>query len=179
MGLLGLLRRKPFERTGFELYTTTVSAARAPALFEHHAIPDTLEGRFDAIALHVALLVHRLRHDADARGAPLAQAVFDAMFADMDISLREMGVGDMSIGKRVKRMWEAFHGRARAYEAALDQPGHASLEDVLVRNIWSGQAPEGAAALLAARVRALSAGLRRQRLDDLARGQVSYDMGAA
>ncbi|MDU7523930.1 MAG: ubiquinol-cytochrome C chaperone family protein [Roseomonas mucosa] len=159
MGLLGLLRRKPFERAGFELYTASVAAARAPGLFGTIGVPDTLEGRFDAIALHVALLVHRLRHDPDPRGRELAQAVYDAMFADMDLNLREMGVGDMSIGRRVKAMWEAFHGRARAYEAALEAMGKAQdgtaesppletapLETVLARNIWRDEPPEGARA---------------------------------
>ena len=69
------------------------------------------------VGLHAALLIRRLRRDPDPRGAALAQAVFDAMFADMDINLREMGVSDLTVGKRVKRMWEAFHGRAQAYEA--------------------------------------------------------------
>ncbi|ATR20368.1 Ubiquinol-cytochrome C reductase chaperone [Roseomonas mucosa] len=185
MGLLGLLRRKPFERAGFELYTASVAAARAPGLFGTIGVPDTLEGRFDAIALHVALLVHRLRHDPDPRGRELAQAVFDAMFADMDLNLREMGVGDMSIGRRVKAMWEAFHGRARAYEAALEAMGKAQdgtaesppletapLETVLARNIWRDEPPEGAPALLAARACRIAAALSARGIGDLAAGRL-------
>lgn len=175
MGLLGLLRRKPFERAGFELYTASVAAARAPSLFGTIGVPDTLEGRFDAIALHVALLVHRLRHDPDPRGRDLAQAVFDAMFADMDLNLREMGVGDMSIGRRVKTMWEAFHGRARAYEEAMGAAGMAEsapLEAALARNIWRGEPPEGAPALLAARARRIAAALSAREIGDLAAGRL-------
>jgi cytochrome b pre-mRNA-processing protein 3 len=175
MGLLGLLRRKPFERAGFELYTASVAAARAPALFGTIGVPDTLEGRFDAIALHVALLVRRLRHDPDPRGRELAQAVFDAMFADMDMNLREMGVGDMSIGRRVKTMWEAFHGRARAYEEAMGAPGATEsgpLEAALARNIWRGEPPEGAPALLAARARRIAAALSAREIGDLAAGRL-------
>lgn len=175
MGLLGLLRRKPFERVGFELYTASVAAARAPSLFGTIGVPDTLEGRFDAIALHVALLVHRLRHDPDPRGRDLAQAVFDAMFADMDLNLREMGVGDMSIGRRVKTMWEAFHGRARAYEEAMGAAGMAEsapLETALARNIWRGEPPEGAPALLAARARRIAATLSAREIGDLAAGRL-------
>ena len=126
MGLLALFRRKPHERTGFELYGAAVAAARDPWFFGSLGIPDTLDGRFDVVGLHVALLIRRLRNDPDKRGAGLAQAVFDAMFADMDINLREMGASDMSIGKRVKRMWEAFHGRCLAYEAALDAGDEAA-----------------------------------------------------
>jgi cytochrome b pre-mRNA-processing protein 3 len=136
MGLLALFRRKPHERTGFELYGAAVAAARDPWYFDGLGIPDTLDGRFDVVGLHVALLIRRLRTDADKRGAALAQAVFDAMFADMDINLREMGASDMSIGKRVKQMWEAFHGRCIAYEAALDAGDVPALATALERNVW-------------------------------------------
>jgi cytochrome b pre-mRNA-processing protein 3 len=144
MALFGLFRRKPHERRGFELYGAAVRAARHPAFFERLAVPDTLDGRFDLIGLHVALLIRRLHHDPDARGAALAQSVFDAMFADMDRNLREMGVGDMSIARRVKAMWEAFHGRAQAYEAPLAAGDRAGLAAALARNVWRGTLPEAA-----------------------------------
>ena len=98
------------------------------------------------------LLIDRLRREPEP-GPAVAQAVFDAMFADMDFNLREMGVGDMSVGKRVKEMWEAFHGRARAYEAALQAGDDAGLQEALVRNVWRGEAPPGAAAALAGYLR--------------------------
>jgi cytochrome b pre-mRNA-processing protein 3 len=145
MGWFGLLRRRPHERAGFELYGAAVAAARDPALFERFGVPDTLDGRFDLIGLHVALLIRRLRRDPDPRGPALAQAVFDAMFSDMDVNLREMGVSDLAVGKRVKRMWEAFHGRAQAYEAALEAGDAAArmapLATALARNVWRGEPP--------------------------------------
>ncbi|MBR0665718.1 ubiquinol-cytochrome C chaperone [Roseomonas hellenica] len=165
MGLFALFRRKPHERTGFALYTAAVATARSPFLFEGIGVPDTLDGRFDLINLHVALLVRRLRADPDPRGAALAQAVFDAMFADMDLNLREMGVSDMVVGKRVKRMWEAFHGRAIAYEEALDARDAAALAQALARNVWRGATPgtaptasaEQLASIVLAQDRALAA----------------------
>ena len=172
MALLGLLRRKPFERAGFGLYAAAVAVARKPELFSTHAVPDTLDGRFEIISLHVALLVRRLRLDPDPRGAGLAQAVFDAMFADMDTNLREMGVGDMSVGKRVRTMWEGFHGRARAYEEAADAAGGEALRDALARNVWSGQPPGEAASALAAYARAFEASLAAVPLDVLAAGRL-------
>ncbi len=180
MGLLRLLRRKPFERAGFGLYAAAVAAARDPALFAAHAVPDTLDGRFETISLHVALLVRRLRLDPDPRGAGLAQAVFDAMFADMDTNLREMGVGDMSVGKRVRTMWEGFHGRARAYEAAADAPGDAALVEALSRNVWGGRPPGDEASRLAAHARTLEAALAALPLDALAAGRLDLSgVGAA
>src|SRR3954454_16241388 len=100
MGLSALFRRKPHERAGFQLYGAAVAAARDPWFFGPLGVPDSLDGRFDLVGLHVALLIRRLRRDPDPRGAVLAQAVFDAMFADMDINLREMGVSDLAVGKR-------------------------------------------------------------------------------
>ena len=179
MALFGLIRRRTHERAGFALYTAAVNAARDPALFGEGAVPDTLEGRFDVVALHAALLVRRLRRDPDTRGAALAQAVFDAMFADMDLNLREMGVGDMSIGKRVRTMWEAFHGRALAYEAALEAGDAPALEGALARNVWGGDAPEGAAARLAAHAVGLDAGLAAQPFARFVAGEVDFAGAAA
>ncbi|MCQ4158957.1 ubiquinol-cytochrome C chaperone [Roseomonas sp. GC11] len=176
MGLFGLFRRKPHERQGFELYGAAVRAARHPAFFTTLGVADTLDGRFDLIGLHVALLIRRLHRDADPRGAALAQAVFDAMFADMDFNLREMGVGDMSIAKRVKNMWEAFHGRAQAYEAPLAAGDAAALALALARNVWRGgqEATAPGPVALAALAFRIDAALAAQTLDDLARGTARF-----
>jgi cytochrome b pre-mRNA-processing protein 3 len=171
-----MFRRRPHERAGFELYGAAVAAARDPGLFAELGVPDTVEGRFDLVSLHVALLIRRLRHDPAPEGQTLAQAVFDAMFNDMDVNLREMGVGDMSISKRVKSMWEAFHGRAQAYEAALDATDPAALAEALIRNLWAGTAPEDATAAprLAARAIALDAALAAQPMAGLRAGRLVF-----
>lgn len=174
MGLLGLFRRKPHERAGFALYGAAVAAARRPELFESFGVPDTLDGRFDLVSLHVALVIRRIRRDGDAAAKPLAQAVFDAMFSDMDMNLREMGVGDLAVGKRVKRMWEAFHGRAQAYEAALEAGDAAALEAALARNVWRGEPPEGAPAGLAAHAVAADAALATQSFAALLAGEARF-----
>ncbi|MGG5820890.1 ubiquinol-cytochrome C chaperone family protein [Falsiroseomonas sp. HW251] len=179
MGLLGLFARKPHERAGFELYAAAVGAARDPALFGSLAVPDTLEGRFDLVSLHAGLLVCRIARDPDPRAKDLAQAVFDAMFADMAVNLREMGVGDLAVGKRVKRMWEAFHGRAQAYDKALRAGDLAALTEALDRNVWRGRAPPGAAGALAAHAAAADAALAAQPFDRLVAGAVRFPGDAA
>jgi cytochrome b pre-mRNA-processing protein 3 len=148
MAFFGLVGRSRHERTGFELYTDAVRLARDPVYFTTLGVPDTLDGRFDLVGLHAALLIRRLR-GLPSPGQALAQAVFDAMFADMDFSLRELGVSDMSVARRVRAMWEAFHGRAMAYEAPLDASDPASLAEALARNVWRGAAPDGSAGALA------------------------------
>ena len=150
--MLGLFRRKRHERAGFALYTAAVRAARDPWFYTALGVPDTLDGRFDLVGVHVFLIIDRLQ-EAPEPGPGLAQALFDAMFADMDFNLREMGVGDMSVGKRVKEMWEAFHGRAVVYAAALQCDDDAALVQALTRNVWRGEAPAGAAEALAALMR--------------------------
>lgn len=126
------------EQAGFALYTGLVTAAREPFHYARLGVPDTLDGRFDLIALYAGLTIRRLQR-AGGRGPRVAQALFDAMFSDMDISLREMGVGDLGVPKRVREMWEAFHGRALAYGAALDAGDAAALAAALRRNVWRGQ----------------------------------------
>ncbi len=172
MAILDLLRRNRHERTGFELYGAAVAAARAPGFYATLGVPDTLDGRFDMVGLHVCLLIRHLRR-RPAPGPALAQAVFDAMFHDMDVNLREMGVSDLSVGKRVRAMWEAFHGRASVYEAALADADPARLVDALARNVWRGGPADGAAEL-ANVARAQDAALAAQPIEDLAAGRVRY-----
>lgn len=170
--MLGLFRRKMHERTGFALYNAAVAAARAPWLYTGLGVPDTLDGRFDLVGAHVFLIIDRLRAVAEP-GPAVAQAVFDAMFSDMDFNLREMGVGDMSVSKRMKEMWEAFHGRAEAYGAALAAEP-AELSEALRRNVWRGAAPDGAAEALADLVRRQKAALATVPVEQFAKGELRF-----
>jgi cytochrome b pre-mRNA-processing protein 3 len=177
--LAGFLRRRDkHERAAFQLYGAAVAAARDPYLYAALGVPDTLDGRFDAIGLHVYLTIRRL--NAETAAAPahdpanaLAQAVFDAMFLDMDTNLREMGVGDMSVGKRNRAMWEAFHGRSAAYAAAWESP--AALEAALARNLWRGaEPPAGAAGAMVRGAYAQAACLSTQPIEAMLLGDVRF-----
>jgi cytochrome b pre-mRNA-processing protein 3 len=169
---LTLGRKARYERAGFQLYGASVAAARNPYLFTALGVPDTLDGRFDIIALHVFLLIQRLKREPEP-GPILAQAVFDAMFLDMDINLREMGVGDLSVGKRNRAMWEAFHGRSVAYAAAWDDK--VALAAALARNFWrGGEPPAGAVAALGRLAWAQAACLAAQAIDAMIRGDVHF-----
>lgn len=173
-GLLGLTRRGRHERAGFQLYGAAVAAAREPYLYTVLGVPDTLDGRFDLVCLHACLLIQRLT-GAPIPGPDLAQAVFDAMFSDMDVNLREMGVGDLAVAKRMKAMWEAFHGRAAAYAPALRADDAGAMEAALLRNVWRGAVPsDGAAAALARLAIAQHACLAAQDMAALTDGQVRF-----
>jgi len=138
MGLLDFLSSKDRgarERKAAALYAAAVAQARQPALYTDLAAPDTLDGRFELIVLHVHLLCRRLG-TLGAEGTALAQALFDAMFRDMDRNLRELGVGDPSVPRRIKAMIEAYYGRIKAYDAAFAAGGDA-LAETIARNVYN------------------------------------------
>ncbi len=171
--MFGFLRGGRHQRAAHELYCRLVAAARAPYFYTTLAVPDTLDGRFDLVGLYAFLVIRRLQA-APPPGPAVAQAVFDAMFSDMDLNLREMGVSDLSVGKRVKQMWEAFHGRATAYQGPLAAGDAALLAEALARNVWRGAADPDAAARLARLALAEDAHLAGQDAAALGRGEVAF-----
>ena len=133
---------KPHERARLaaEHYAALVAQARRRSFYESLGVPDTLDGRFDLIVLHVSMYLKRLRA-AGREGRALAQTVFDQMFFNLDESLRELGVGDISLPKKMRKMVSAFYGRAAAYDKALNEPDDEALAEALVRNIYAGVLP--------------------------------------
>lgn len=129
-----LFGRDPIGDRAVSLYAAIVEQSRQPAFYLEGAVPDTVDGRFEMISLHAFLIMRHLKGRGD-KAQDLSQAVFDQMFSDMDQSLREIGVGDLSVGKRVKEMAKVFYGRIVAYEAALDG-GEETLEEALRRDLF-------------------------------------------
>lgn len=156
--ILRLFRRNPRAATIAALYGAIVAQARNPSFYLGFGVPDTAEGRFDMIVLHLALLCRRLGREG-AAAAPLSQDVFDMFCRDMDHNLREMGVGDLSVPKKMQKMGEAFYGRLETYDRAL--AGAEDLAAALGRNVLGEAAPSGSARRLAAYARAVA-----QRLDE-------------
>ena len=153
------------------LYEAVVVQARQPVFFADLEVPDTVDGRFEMVALHAHLLLRRLK-DGGPATADLAQALFDVMFADMDASLREMGAGDLGVGRRVKRMASAFYGRMAAYDSGLASRGDA-LGQALRRNLYGTVTPsEASLSAVADYMRGVAARLARQPLERLAAGTV-------
>jgi len=144
-----LFRRNARQNTISTLYGTIVAQARLPCFYREFGVPDTLNGRFDLLVLLLATVLDRLAKDPVLR--ELGQALFDRFCQDMDQNLREMGVGDLAVPKEMRRIGEAFYGRAEAYRGAQAAANEGALAETLVRNIYGGTAPApGAAARLAA-----------------------------
>lgn len=171
-------RPDPQEAVAAAIYNSLVAQARDATFYRDYGVPDTVNGRFDLIVLHATFVVRRLRAGAEA-GAATSQALFDYMFKDMDRSLREIGVGDMSVGKHIKKMAKAFYGRAGEYEAGLDGDDAVlggALKANLLRQIEVG--PDRVAGLCAY-ARAADAALQTTALEDLNRGEVRWPPVAA
>ena len=174
MGLINFVWKGRHDRVGFELYRSAVMAARSRHLYTHIGVPDTLDGRFEMVSLYAFLLVHRLQQEP-APGPAVAQAVFDAMFSDMDFNLREMGVGDLSVGRKVKVMWEAFHGRSAAYATALEADNILAFDASLARNVWRGAPPSADASRLLRRAALQGKDyLTKRNLSELMRGRIKF-----
>lgn len=132
-----LFTSRPAESTIDALYGAIVAQARSPDFYLAYGVPDTVEGRFDMIVLHLVLLFRRLAREPTTAGA-LSQGVFDRFCLDMDHNLREMGVSDPAVPKQMRRLGEAFYGRAQAYERALSaQDGGQPLISALARNVFA------------------------------------------
>lgn len=143
------------------LYGAIVAQARSPAFYLEFGVPDTLEGRFDLIVLHLVLVLRRLGGAGD-RGAELGQRLFDAFCRDLDGNLREMGVGDLAVPKRMRRFAEAFYGRQAAYLAALAADDPRDFEKALARNILQVEGVDDRAGRLARYARAAARRLDAQ-----------------
>jgi len=124
------------------LYAAAVAQARHPGFYTDLGVADTHDGRLELVQLHVILLLRRLQRGGP-EGQALGQALFDAFFRDLDRSLREGGVGDLSVGKWVKKIGQQFYARATALEPALEHGDAAALEDALTDNVYAAGRAEG------------------------------------
>lgn len=157
------------------IYAAIVAQARHPAFYRDADVPDSLDGRFDVLVLHMFLFLRRLKREGEV-ASEVGQLVFDTMFADLDQDLREMGVGDLGIAKRVRKMASAFYGRTAAYDDALD--GYLAhpepLESAVKRNIFPDREVGEGARRIASYMASCDGALRAQTTAALLKGEVSF-----
>lgn len=169
-----LFKESSAKRAAHRIYITLVEQSRRPAFYLSCGVEDTPDGRFDMIAMHAALVLRRLRRDGQTT-AELAQELFDLMFADMDQNLREMGVGDIGVGKRVKGMAQGFYGRLAAYDAGLQATDDETLKSALRRNLFRATVPADChVAAIAQYMRRESAAMEAQPTDTFIEGSVGF-----
>ena len=168
-----LFRRNDRAGTIRALYGAIVAQARRPAFYLDYGVPDNVEARFDMIALHVILFFRRVRADRDSIRA-LGQPVFDAFCRDMDHNLREMGVSDVGIPRKMRGLGEAYYGRATTYDRALSAPGDEALVAALSKNVFATDLVPAGAFRLASYVREAVRRLDRQDGDALATAVLDF-----
>jgi cytochrome b pre-mRNA-processing protein 3 len=168
-----LFRQRGPKIVGGQLYESLVERARQPAFYTRLSVSDTVEGRFELYSLHAILLLHRLR-GAGPQAAETAQALFDIFISQLDHALREIGVGDLSVAKKMRKLGEAFYGRAKAYGAALDAGDDDELQALIGRTVFEGAAEPGRPEALAAYVREVAAALAAEPVETLLDGHVDW-----
>lgn len=171
--MLRLFRRDPNRPTIERLYGAIVAQARRPAFYRDLGVADSVQGRFDLILLHLVLFLHRLKGEPQAV-RDIGQDVFDLFIEDMDRSLRDLGVGDTKVPKKMRTVAQAFYGRLDAYDGALAAADDAPLEAALARNLFPGADAPPTAPALARYVRRAVAHLAAQPVDALARGDLDF-----
>jgi cytochrome b pre-mRNA-processing protein 3 len=168
-----LFRQRGPKIVGRQLYDSVVERARQPLLYTDFAVSDSIEGRFELYSLHVILLLHRLKGQGP-QATDTAQALFDTFISQLDHALREIGVGDLSVAKKMRKLGEAFYGRAKHYDAALDAEADSELEALIGRTVFEGAGEAGRVDALAAYVRRVRAALAAEPLETLLEGRVDW-----
>ena len=187
-----VFRRGPRIRNIHALYGMIVTQARSAVFYTDYGVPDTVQGRFELIVLHLVLLLNRLEGGdrpgtdgendgypspssaAGSAGSTLGQRLFDVFCRDLDDNLREMGVGDMAVPRTMRRFGEAFYGRQAAYRAALAAADARELENALARNIFETAGADAKAERLARYVRAAALQLDTEEENSLVAGKVVF-----
>jgi cytochrome b pre-mRNA-processing protein 3 len=164
-----LFQRRTAPDTNSILYGTIVAQARSPVFYRDYGVPDTVDGRFELILLHLFLLLRRLDSDRE-----LGQQVFDLFCRDMDRNLREIGISDLKVPAEMRRIGEAYYGRARAYQAALASKDIEDLNEAISRNVFGAAATSAAAVRLGTYIRKMADHLAEQDIADLRRGVVEF-----
>lgn len=168
MVLSALFKPRPAITAGRALFVSATQQARRPIFYADWGAPDTREGRFELMSLHVALLTRRLK-GWGPQAVETAQGLIDAYFESLDISLREMGVGDLSMSKKMKKLGQAFYGRAKAYDEALSDD--AALDDFFARTL---EIDEAAASHFSDYAKAVVEALDAEPLDRLLAGEANW-----
>lgn len=168
--LFGLIGRKRNTDAVEALYVRVLAASRSPFLYTDFAVPDTLEGRFDSLTLHAILVMRRLR-GLPAPADSISQDLVDILFREIDRSLREIGIGDISVPKKMKIFAKTFYGRAQLFDNALETSNDDALQEALARNV--GKDAQNLP-FFARHVRQVDATMANYSLDDILSGATLF-----
>jgi cytochrome b pre-mRNA-processing protein 3 len=172
--LKALFKPRPAVEAGRALFRAVSAQARQPVFYAALGVPDTVEGRFELYVVHLVLVLHRLKGEG-AQAGEIGQAAFDAFLKNLDEGLRDMGVGDLSVGKKMRKLGEAVYGRIKSYDAALAQdaaPG--AVQAVIGRTVFPNASNDAAAASLARYIVLSVAKLQAEPLADVLAARLDW-----
>ncbi len=167
-------RRRPAMAAGRALAKALSAQSRQPVFYARLGVPDTVEGRFELYVLHLVLVLHRLKGQGE-EARETSQATFDAFLRNLDEGLRDMGVGDLSVGKKMRKLGEAVYGRIKAYDKALAGPdASAVLQALVARTVYRDEPPAGGCETLARYILGVVDGLGAQPLREVLANELQW-----
>ncbi len=132
-----LFKKKKLNNSAHDLFSEVIAQSRLPAFYTDLNVEDSLDGRFDLMSLHMTMLLYKLdQHNQVEKVKKLKRMLQEIMFDNLDLTVREIGVGDLGVGKKIKTMAEAFYGRMMTYQNALESEDMAQMSDALKRNLY-------------------------------------------
>lgn len=170
-------KKDPLPGAASRMLEQVVSESRKALHYRDGGVPDTLEGRFEMMVVSAFPIFYRLKGQGKA-AERLAQLLFDSMFREIDMSLREMGVGDLSVPRKIKAMAQGFYGRVVAYERALDAEDAAALREAVTRNVFSsieGTPDDKSVDYVVDLIKSNFARIGKQPFEDIMAGKLAYD----
>ncbi|MBL4803263.1 MAG: ubiquinol-cytochrome C chaperone family protein [Alphaproteobacteria bacterium] len=173
--MFGLFKKKnPYEQAVHEVYAEALENTRKKEFYTEYGVPDTFDGRFDLLLLHIFMILNRMLKDSPVNAESFNQALFDETFKDMDQTLREMGIGDMGVPKHMRKMMKAFNGRMHGYQYAIKEN---TLSFALKNNLY-GTAPETDPAVILKmeqKVLEMEKVLQKQDVSDIMSGKINFE----
>ncbi len=173
--MFGLFKKKnPYEQAVHDVYATALEHTRKEEFYTEYGVPDTFDGRFDLLLVHIFLVFNRMMKDNEISAADFNQALFDETFKDMDQTLREMGIGDMGIPKHMRKMMKAFNGRMHSYQFAIKEN---TLVFALKNNLYGTVEDIDPAICLKMeqRIQAMANYLQKQSVDNIVKGHIEFE----
>ncbi|MEH6664026.1 MAG: ubiquinol-cytochrome C chaperone family protein [Brevundimonas sp.] len=161
-----MFKSRPSKQVAEQLYAACAAQARRPVFYTALGVPDRIDARFELYTLHVLLVLLRLREEGQ-QGAETAQDLFDTYVSALDNTLRELGVGDVAVGKKMRRLGEAMYGRMAAYEKAILAADEDALATALARNIVESEAATAETGVMAGYAMRTRAALAKQSFEDV------------
>ncbi len=173
--MFGLFKKKnPYEQAVHNVYAEALEHTRDTTFYTEFGVPDTFDGRFDLLLLHIFLILNRMLRENEVAAESFNQALFDETFKDMDQTLREMGIGDMGVPKHMRKMMKAFNGRMHSYQFAIKEN---TLSFALKNNLYGTVEDVAPDTILKMeqKVLAMEAALRKQSIDDILSGKIKFE----